>query len=107
MPPPMVARSWVAGSMAYCSPCGAAASLRAASTTPGWTRAQPSAASVSSTRAMWREQSSTIAWLTAWPAKLVPAPRASTGTPWLAAMRSTACTSAASLGKTTPTGSIW
>ena len=104
MPPPMVARSCVAGSIAYISPCVAAASLSVASTKPGCTRAQPSPASISRTRAMWREKSSTIAWLIACPARLVPAPRGSTGKPRRAAMRTTACTSAASRGKTTPTG---
>jgi len=53
------------------------------------------------------EKSRTTAWLTVWPARLVPPPRGSTGTwYWLASSR-TAWTSAVVRGRTTPMGSTW
>ncbi len=55
---------------------------------------------------MCREKSITTARPTVWPARLVPAPRGSTGTPNPAAADTTAATSPASLGNTTPSGSI-
>ncbi len=55
---------------------------------------------------MCRDRSMTIACPTVWPARLVPAPRGSTGTPNSPAVVTTAATSAASRGKTTPIGSI-
>ena len=59
----------------------AAARLRSSWTTPGPTRARRAATSISAIASMWREVSSTIPWPAAWPARLVPAPRVSTGTP--------------------------
>ena len=55
---------------------------------------------------MCRDRSITIALPTVWPARLVPAPRGSTGTPYSPAVDTTAATSPASRGKTTPIGSI-
>jgi hypothetical protein len=55
---------------------------------------------------MCRDMSITMAAPTVWPARLVPAPRGSTGTPNSAAVETTAATSSASRGKTTPIGSI-
>jgi hypothetical protein len=57
-------------------------------------------------RLMCRDRSITIACPTVWPARLVPAPRGSTGTPNVAAADTTAATSSASRGKTTPIGSM-
>ena len=55
---------------------------------------------------MCLEKSITTARPTACPARLVPAPRASTGTPNPAAVETTAAASSPSLGNTTPSGSI-
>src|SRR3989304_4596541 len=58
-----------------------------------WARA-PRASVLTSTR--WRgylEKSTTAAAPTAWPARLEPPPRASTGALWRAAISITACTS--------------
>ncbi len=55
---------------------------------------------------MCREKSITTARPTVCPARLVPAPRGSTGTPCSAAVATTAAASSPSLGNTTPSGSI-
>ena len=52
MPPPMVARSAVEGSMGNCRPCSRAAALSEVSTTPGCTRALRAPGSMESTRSM-------------------------------------------------------
>ena len=56
---------------------------------------------------MYREKSSTRAWLTVWPVSDVPPPRGRIATLCLAAISIAARTSSPSRGMTTPTGSIW
>ena len=56
---------------------------------------------------MKREKSMTTARLTVWPVREVPPPRGSTATFPRLAISSTACTSPAWRGTTTPMGSIW
>ena len=74
---------------------------------PGWVRAQPSSAFTSTTFRMYLEKSMITDWPTVWPARLVPPPLGSTDTPWRLAVSTTAITSSALRGSTTPTGSIW
>ena len=104
--PPSVARFLVEVSGPNTRPCRAAARFSCSCTTPGWTRATRRSASISMILVMCRDRSITIACPTVWPARLVPAPRGSTGTPNSPAVVTTAATSAASRGKTTPIGSI-
>ena len=104
--PPSVARLLVEVSGPNMSPCGAAARFSCSWTTPGCTRATRCPGSISMILLMCRDRSITIACPTVWPARLVPAPRGSTGTPKSAAVDTTAATSSASRGKTTPIGSI-
>jgi len=104
--PPSVARLLVEVSGPNMSPWRAAARFNCSWTTPGWTRARRASASIATTWFMCREKSSTTARPTACPARLVPAPRGSTGTPNPAAVATAAAASSASLGNTTPSGSI-
>ena len=104
--PPSVARFLVEVSGPNTRPCRALARFSCSCTTPGCTRATRRSASISMIWFMCRDRSITIACPTVCPARLVPAPRGSTGTPNSAAVVSTAATSAASRGKTTPIGSI-
>lgn len=55
---------------------------------------------------MCREKSTTTAAPTVWPARLVPAPRGSTGTPSSPHASTSACTSSACRGKATASGSM-
>ena len=107
MPPPIVARLLVVGSMGYCSPYWATALLRWFTTSPGWTNAERPSVRTSSTRFMYLEKSITMAWFTVLPARLVPPPRGRTGSPWRWARCITCATSSADRGSTTATGSIW
>ena len=104
--PPIVARLAVEVSGPKIILCGASAAARSLRTTPGWTRAQPASALTSTIRFMYLEKSITTARPTACPARLVPPPRGSTGTPARRVVSSAACTSAASRGRITPIGSI-
>ena len=56
---------------------------------------------------MYFEKSSTTAWLTVCPMRLVPPPRGRTGTLYRLASSSTARTSSFERGSTTPIGSTW
>ena len=107
MPPPTQARLAVVGSGAYWRPCGPIWRVSWSRMMPGWTRAHCSSAFTSSTLFRYLLKSITMAWLTVWPARLVPPERGSTGMPSRAANSTTACTSAEERGMTTPTGSIW
>ncbi len=102
--PPSVQRLWVEGSGPKRSPCGAAAPWRRSRTTPGWTTAVRVCGSRDTIRFMWRVKSRTTPVPVACPAMEVPPPRATTGTMWLRHTSSTAATSSASCGATTPTG---
>ena len=105
--PPIVARLDVDVSGPNASPWAAAARLRSSCTTPGPTKARPPATSISWIASMWREVSSTMPRPpTAWPARLVPPPRVTTGTPKRAAARMAAATSSASRGKATSSGAV-
>ena len=104
--PPSVARLLVEVSGPNMSPCWAAARFNCSCTTPGWTRACRASPSIARIWFMCLEKSITTARPTACPARLVPAPRASTGTPNSAAVATTAAASSPSLGNTTPSGSI-
>src|SRR3954447_19102337 len=97
--PPIVARLDVDVSGPNPSPWTPAARLRSSCTTPGPTRARPPATSISQIWSMWREVSRTMPRPpTAWPARLVPPPRVTTGTPKRAAARIAAATSPAARG---------
>ena len=74
---------------------------------PGWVRAHPSSALISTTFRMYLEKSMITDCPTVWPARLVPPPLGSTDTPCRWAASTTAITSSAFRGSTTPTGSIW
>ena len=104
--PPSVARLLVEVSGPNASPCRAAARFSCSCTTPGCTRALRCPASISMMLLMCRDRSITIDRPTVWPARLVPAPRGRTGTPNSPAVDTTAATSSASRGNTTPIGSI-
>jgi hypothetical protein len=104
--PPSVARLLVDVSGPNMSPCAAAARFSCSCTTPGCTRAARRPASISMIWLRWRDRSITTPRPTVCPARLVPAPRGSTGTPNSPAVATTAATSAASRGNTTPIGSI-
>ena len=88
----------------------ARAGRRPGSAAPAPRRAAPAPvrcpASISMILLMCRDRSITIACPTVWPARLVPAPRGRTGTPNSPAVDTTAATSSASRGNTTPIGSI-
>jgi hypothetical protein len=73
---------------------------------PGSTRAIRRSGSISRICRMWRLVSRTMPTVTAWPARLVPAPRGVTGTLCAAQSRIAETMSAASFGQTTPIG-IW
>ena len=104
--PPSVARLEVEVSGPNPSPNGAAARLRSSWTTPGPTRTRRAAASTSPIASMWRDVSSTRPWPAACPARLVPAPRVTTGMSKRAAAWTAAATSAASRGKATSSGAL-
>ena len=104
--PPSVARLLVDVSGPNMSPCSAAARFSCSCTTPGCTRATRCPASISMIWLLCRDRSITTPGPTVCPARLVPAPRGSTGTPNSPAVDTTAATSAASRGNTTPAGSI-
>jgi hypothetical protein len=104
--PPIVARLLVDVSGPNISPWAAAASLSWSCTTPTSTTAVRATGSISTIRFMCRERSSTRPGPTVCPARLVPAPRGTTGTPNSAAVRTVAATSSWSRGKTTPRGVI-
>ncbi|CAM5670428.1 hypothetical protein SFUMM280S_01902 [Streptomyces fumanus] len=102
--PPSVQRLWVEGSGPKRRPCGAAASWSRSSTSPGCTTAVRAAGSRASSRFMCRVKSSTTPVPVACPAIEVPPPRGTTGTPCARHTSSTAATSSASRGATTPSG---
>ncbi len=104
--PPIVARLLVEVSGPNISPCWAAARFSWSCTTPGSTRATFAAGSSSTIRLMCRDRSSTSPGPTVCPARLVPAPRGTTGTPCARAAATAAATSSASRGNTTPSGVI-
>ena len=104
--PPIVARLLVEVSGPNISPCAAAARFSWSCTTPTSTTAVRASASMERIRFMCRDRSSTRPGPTVWPARLVPAPRGTTGTPNSPATRTAAATSSASRGNTTPSGMI-
>ena len=104
--PPSVARLKVEVSGPKPSPWGATARLSASCTTPGPTRARRAATSISAIASRWREVSSTSPWPAVCPARLVPAPRVTTGTSKRAAAATAAATSAASRGNATSSGAL-
>ena len=103
--PPIVARFEVEVSGPNRRPIGRTWAFSSSWITPGSTRHQSSSRFTSSTRFMNFEKSSTTAWLTVWPMRLVPPPRGSTGTLYRFASSRTAWTSALERGSTTPIGS--
>jgi hypothetical protein len=102
--PPIVQFMWVAGSGPNRSRCGFRCSFRTSRTIPGSTVAVFCSASMSRTRWQYFDQSMTTAVLAHWPARLVPPPRDSNGTP-CRRQTPTAATAASTLrGRTTPIG---
>ena len=101
--PPMVAWSTVEVSGPNSSPCGAAAALSAACTTPGCTRARRPPASISRMRSS-RKQSTAMPGPIACPATLEAAPRAVTGTPVSAETAAAAARSSGDAATTTTSG---
>ena len=94
--PPSVARFEVDVSGPKPSPKRFAARLRSSCTTPGCTRTRRASTSIASIVFMCREVSITSPRPPAvWPARLVPPPRATTGTPCRAASVTAAATSSA------------
>src|SRR5579862_3583209 len=105
--PPKQQWLWVAGSGPQVSKLllSLRARLRSSShTVPGSTRAQRSRVFTSSTPCMYFDQSSTMATLQHWPARLVPPPRDRTGAPYLRQAATVCTTSSLDLGATTPMG---
>ena len=102
--PPSVAIADVDVSAPKTSPWGAAWALRWAWMSPGSTRARAAPASSSSSRSI-ALVSSTRPGEVASPARLVPVPRAVTGTPVARAAPIARRTSASERASTTPTGS--
>ena len=103
--PAIVAWSTVDVSGPNSRPCGAAAALSAACTTPGWTRARRPTASISRMRSSWK-QSTTMPGPIACPARLEAAPRATTGRPVSAEAAATAARSSGDAATTTTSGTI-
>ena len=105
MLPPMVEKSRLAGSGAYQRPCSAAAAFSAPLSTPASTRATRLAGSISRMRVISSVESTMPPSIAAAPPESpVPAPRGTTGTPWAAATRIAAWTSAVWRGRTTASG---
>ena len=103
--PPIVARLEVEVSGPKPKPWRWAARLRSSCTTPGWTWTRRASVSSSPIACMWREVSSTRPPAPiVWPARLVPAPRAITGTSKRPAVTIAAATSSASRGNATAMG---
>src|SRR5882762_578451 len=100
--PPIVQRLCEEGSGAKVSWWISARLRKASRTTPGCTRANFCAVSISRMRFMYFVKSSTTATLQHWPARLVPAPRGSTGAPNLRHAATVATTSWSSRGTTNP-----
>ncbi len=105
--PPTLERLAVAGSGVKYSPVLRSSWLSCSSTMPGCTRAHRSSVLTSSTLFMYLDMSMTMARPTVCPARLVPPPLGSTGTPCLYASSTAAITSSRLRGSTTPSGSIW
>ena len=105
--PPTALWLEVAGSGANISPSGASSMLSRSMTTPGSTHARRPAASTEVTRRQWAPRSTTTAAFTAWPFRLVPPPRGSTGTPLPAHHCTTRTASSTSCGTTARIGSTW
>ena len=103
--PPMVAWSTVEVSGPNSRPCGAAAALSAACTTPGWTRAVRASPSIARMRSSLK-QSTTMPGPIAWPARLEAAPRATTGRPVSAETAAAAARSSGEAATTTTSGTI-
>ena len=93
--PPSEHRLWVEGSGPNVSLCSSARARRVSSTTPGCTRANPSRGFSSRIWFMYLVKSSTTATLQLCPARLVPAPRGSTGAPYFRHAATAAITSSA------------
>ena len=101
--PPIVAWSTVEVSGPNSRPCGAAAALSAAWTTPGWTRARRPSPSISRMRSSLK-QSTTMPGPIACPATLEAAPRATTGRPVAAEAAAAAARSSGSPATRTTSG---
>jgi hypothetical protein len=104
--PPIVARLLVEVSGPNIRPYAAAAPFRPSCTTPTSTTAVRASGSIWWMRFRWRDMSSTSPGPTVCPARLVPAPRGTTGTPSDAAAATAAATSSLCRGKATPSGRI-
>ena len=102
--PPIVARLLVEVSGPNIRPYVAAAPLSWSCTTPTSTSAVRASGSTSWTRCRCRDMSSTSPGPTVWPARLVPAPRGTTGTPSAAQADTAAATSSPCRGNATPSG---
>ena len=102
--PPIVQRLCVEGSGAKVKCFSSAASRSTSSTMPGCTRANRCSKFSSTIRFRYFEKSRTMATLQAWPARLVPAPRARIGALNFRAMATVAMTSASVFGTTRPIG---
>ena len=104
MLPPIEQISYDDGSGGYHRPCSAAAAFTSALKAPGSTTATRVVVSISMARI--RSIDSTIPPSTADepPDRLVPAPRGMIGTRFSAHQRTTVCTWAASVGRTTASG---
>ena len=100
--PPIEQLCWLLGSGAKCRPCTATRRVRSRFNTPGSTHASRCTGSTDSTwfifvRVITNAPSSGVAP----PARPVPEPRATNGTPWRTAARTAACTCAVDTGKHT------
>ena len=101
--PPMVAWSTVDVSGPNSRPKAAAARFSDAWITPGSTRAVRPSGSMARMRSSLK-QSTAMPGPTAWPATLVAAPRATSGTPYSAAIAAAACRSAIDDATSTTSG---
>ncbi len=102
--PPIEHVCWLLGSGAKCSPCDATALLRSRFSTPGSTHARRADGSTDRMRFIFVVAITTApSGGTAPPARPVPEPRATNGTPWRLAMSTHALTSSVETGKHTAT----
>src|SRR4051794_37633296 len=98
--PPIEHVCWLLGSGAKCRPCGATARDRSRFSTPGSTQARRLEGSTDSSAVIFDVEMITApSGGTAPPARPVPDPRGTNGTPWATAVRTHAATSAVEVGK--------
>src|SRR5689334_1357790 len=102
--PPSVQVAWGAGSRPNRNPVASSCRFSSSSTIPGWITHRRASASTDSTLVQYLDQSSTTAVFVHCPARLVPPPRDSTGTPNSRATATASTAASGVSGSTTPIG---